>query len=211
MTGGNAYPGYATVNAAGKAEYQWSDYTTETRAPNKPSGSGRVVGAWFAPETFTMDVNLLDGASHRLSLYFVDWDRLGRTQKIEILDAVKGEVLDTRTISRFEGGLYLKWNVKGQIRIRLTKVVGLNVLVNALFFDPASKVSGTSAPGGMVSGNFQMQINGTPGERFEVYASDDLVQWTNISTVVLPGATYNFSDSTSQGQIRRFYRAVAVP
>jgi hypothetical protein len=32
ITSGSSYPGYATVNAVGATDYQWSDHTTDSRA-----------------------------------------------------------------------------------------------------------------------------------------------------------------------------------
>ncbi len=211
ITSGSSYPGYATVNAVGTTDYQWNDHTTDSRALDNPSGGGRVIGCWFAANSFTVDINLLDGMTHKLSLYFDDWDQQNRTEKVEILDALSGAVLDTRTIANFTSGIYLRWNVKGQIRVRLTNAGGPNVILNALFFDSSERLSGMSTSGGMVAGSFQLQISGQVGQRFDIYTSDDLVQWRKISNVTLTGSTYNFSESTSQGQPRRFYRAVAAP
>jgi hypothetical protein len=211
MSAGSSYPGYATVNAVGTTDYQWSDHTSDLRALDNPAGGNRIIGCWFAANSFTVDINLLDGMAHKLSLYFDDWDQQSRTEKIEILDALSGAVLDARSISSFEESIYLKWNVKGQIRVRLTNVSGPNVLLNALFFDPLETVSGTSASGGLIEGNFQLEVSGKTGQKFDIYTSNDLVTWTKISSVTLSSSTYNFTDSTSQGQSRRFYRAVAVP
>jgi hypothetical protein len=105
----------------------------------------------------------------------------------------------------------VSWNVKGQIRVRVTKIAGSNALVNGVFFDNSPKLSGTSTSGKVVSGSFQLHVTGETGQRFDIFASDDLTHWTKISTITLPAETYDFSDSTSQGQPRRFYRAVAVP
>ena len=101
--------------------------------------------------------------------------------------------------------------MKGQIRVRLTNVSGPNVLLNALFFDPLDVVRGTSSSGGLVEGNFQLEVSGQKGQKFDIYTSNNLITWTKISSLTLSSSTYNFTDSTSQGQTRRFYRAVAVP
>ncbi|HTG45827.1 MAG TPA: fibronectin type III domain-containing protein, partial [Verrucomicrobiae bacterium] len=211
ITSGSSYPGYATVNAVGKTDYQWSDYTTDSRALDKASGSGRVIGCWSSPTSFTIDVNFLDGMNHKLSLYFVDWDRTGRVQHIEVSDSLSGTTLDERTIDNFGRGLYVSWSLKGQVRIRITNVSGSNALVNGLFFDPTDTASATSTAGGVVGGTFQLMVNGIAGQKFDIFASDNLFTWTKITTVTLPTPVYHFSDSTSQGQSRRFYRAVAAP
>jgi hypothetical protein len=63
----------------------------------------------------------------------------------------------------------------------------------------------------MSSGNFELRITGTAGEKFDVYSSADLRTWTKISTVTLSGSSYDFVDNTSTGTALRFYRAVAAP
>jgi hypothetical protein len=151
-----------------------------------------VIGCWFAPSSFTVDINLLDGMTHKLSLYFDDWDQRNRTEKVEILDALSGAVLDTRTITNFTSGVYLRWNVKGQIRVRLTNAGGPNVILNGLFFDSSARVAACQASGGIVAGNFQLQISGQDGTAVRDYASDDLIQWTKISSVTLHGSDLQF-------------------
>ena len=37
-------------------------------------GSGRIAACWYSPTSFTVDVNLTDGQTHDLELYFLDWD-----------------------------------------------------------------------------------------------------------------------------------------
>jgi hypothetical protein len=214
ISGGSSYPGYATVDGVGKTDYQWSDHTSDARALANPAAGNRVIGCWFAANTFNIDVNLIDGTWHKLALYFVDWDQLNRTEKIELLDMQTGAVLDTRTVSNFLPGIYLQWNVKGQVRFRLTSQNGSNVIVNGLFFDASDVVAQatpSSLSGGVVGGNFQLVVNGQTGQKFDIYASNDLVTWTKVSTISLTTKSYNFSDNTAQGQPRRFYRAVAVP
>src|SRR5207248_1594584 len=83
-----------------------------------------------------VDVNLTDGQSHRLALYALDWDRLGRSERVDVLDASSGAVLDTRTLSSFGGGQYLVWNLSGHVQLRLTNLAGQNAVLSGLFFDP---------------------------------------------------------------------------
>jgi hypothetical protein len=43
-------------------------------------------------------------------------------------------VLDTRTISGFSNGIYMFWNLKGNVIIRITLIGGGNVVVSGIFF-----------------------------------------------------------------------------
>jgi hypothetical protein len=214
-TSGASLPGYATVNVVGAPPYQWSDWNTETRALQNAANNGRVASAWYADNSFSIDLNFIDGQTHKLSLYFCDWDRGGRSQKVEVLDGVTGAVLDTRNLSNFENGIYLSWNVKGLIRVRVTKLGGPNVLVNALFFDPASGSaggSGSQVGGTLVNGKFSLRINGSIGQKYDIYYTENFTDWTKLSTVTLLSPILDFLDTTSNNGPRlRFYRAALVP
>jgi len=79
-------------------------------------------------------VNLTDGKSHPLALYFLDWDSSGRAESIQIVDANTGQVLDTRSVSGFSGGQYLNWNVSGHVVIKIAVTGGTNAAVSGVFF-----------------------------------------------------------------------------
>lgn len=215
-TSGASLPGYATVNVVGAPPYQWSDWTQETRALQNAANNGRVASCWYSDNSFTVDLNFIDGQPHKLSLYFVDWDRTGRSQKVEVLDGNSGAVLDTRTISNFQNGVYLSWNVKGLIRIRLTRLAGNNVVLNGLFFDPASGSADSgggsgSIDAGIVAGKVNLRLNGFIGQQYEIYYTENLSSWTKLTTVTLVAPILDFLDTSATGRQLRFYRAAAVP
>lgn len=210
MTGSTSYPGYATVTAAGKTDHYWQSETSDARALQVTTG-GRVAGCWYSTTSFSMNFSFLDGQSHKLSLYFLDWDRLGRAQKVEVFDGINGALLDTRTISNFGNGIYLSWNVQGAVRVQVTRLSGPNAVVNGLFFDTATNPGGNTHAGGLISGNFHLQIRGAVGQRFDVYATENLASWSKVTTVTLTEPLHHFVDTTSTGKARRFYRAVAIP
>jgi hypothetical protein len=214
-TSGASMPGYATMNVSGGAPYQWSDWNQETRALQNAANNGRVASCWFADDSFTADFNFIDGQTHKLTLYFCDWDRSNRSQRIEILDSASGSVLDTRNINNFQNGIYLSWNVKGSIRVRVTKTAGNNVVLNGIFFDPPTGSAGGSTAsqlnGGIVAGKFNIKINGSIGQRFEIFYTENLTTWTKLTTVTLVAPILDFVDTTATGRPQRFYRAAALP
>ena len=75
----------------------------------------------------------------------VDWDGLGRSQRVDILDAASLAVLDTRTMSNFQGGQSLTWSLTGRVKIRVTLTSGANAVVSGLFFNASSGPSPASA------------------------------------------------------------------
>ncbi len=216
IANGTSYPGYVTVSPSGKDDYQWDDSSSDVRALQKTTDGNRIAACWYSTSSFTVDFNVVDGNSHKLSLYFLDWDRSGRSQTVELLDASSGAVLDSQSVSNFGEGTYLSWNVKGAVRARITKQSGSNAVLMGAFFDPA----GSSNSGGSGSttkivysgGQMHVQISGEAGQKFDIYASDNLTSWINIATVTLTGSTYDFVDSSSStGKTLRFYRASVAP
>lgn len=152
---GNAasYPSYANVTPAGKFDYTWSTSTNNIRALQKASSTDRVIATWYAPVSFSIRMNLTDGLKHRVALYAVDWDTTARTEKFDIIDTVTGVVLNSQTLSQFNGGTYLVWDLAGNITIRVTHLAGNNAVIMGLFFDPTPVFTIASlAPG--ASANF---------------------------------------------------------
>ena len=82
--------------------------------------------------------DLTDGQSHDLELYFLDWDSTARSEQVQISNAATGAVLDTETVSSFHCGVYLNWQVSGNVVITITKLAGANAVLSGLFFDPTS-------------------------------------------------------------------------
>ena len=119
---GNAasLPSYATVTPSGQASYTWAASTTDPRALQDASGSGRIAACWYSATSFTVDVNLTDGQTHDLELYFLDWDSTARSETVQISNASTGAVLNTETVTSFHSGVYLDWAVSGNVDITVT-------------------------------------------------------------------------------------------
>ena len=100
------YPPYAQVVTTGNGSYVWDTSPTDVRALQRAVGSGRVAATWVADNTFDIDVNVTDGQVHQVAIYCMDWDSTERVQRIDVLNAITGAVLDTRTINGFNGGQY---------------------------------------------------------------------------------------------------------
>jgi hypothetical protein len=99
---------------------------------------GRKSATWFSSSGMKFDVDLRDGKAHQVALYCVDWATNERAQTMDVLDAVTGKVLDSRSISKFAGGQYVVWNLSGHTTIRVTRTGGPDAVVSALLFDRAS-------------------------------------------------------------------------
>ncbi|WP_165073350.1 right-handed parallel beta-helix repeat-containing protein [Paludisphaera rhizosphaerae] len=138
-------PSYAAVSMSGQSDYTWASSTSDPRALQKADGSDGVAAAWYSGSDFTIDVDLTDGQTHRVSLYMADWDSSIRSQRIDVLDAATGALLDSRTVSSFHDGLYLQWNVSGHVLFRVVRLGAANAVVQGLFFDSAPGSSTTAS------------------------------------------------------------------
>jgi hypothetical protein len=108
--------------------------TSDVRALQKAANpADRVAGVWFNWGTFTVDLNFTDQAQHQLAIYCLDWDTNFRSQTVDVLDS-NNNLLNSQSISSFNGGVYLVWNVSGHVKLRFTLNGGLNPVVSGLFF-----------------------------------------------------------------------------
>lgn len=130
-----SYPGYSQVSRVGLAAWTWQPTTEDVRALRKVSAAGRIASAWYDDYTLTISLGIIDGKRHQVAIYLLDWDYGGRMQKVEILNAETDAVLDSRTATNFSGGQYLAWNISGRVKLRLTRMAGINTVCSGIFFD----------------------------------------------------------------------------
>jgi len=138
-----AYPAYAQVNIASQFAGTWNSSTSDIRALQKGASSDRIASLWGAWSSFTIDVNITDGGTHQIALYCLDWDSTLRSERIDVVDATNGLVLDSRTVSGFNSGQYLIWNVSGHVTFRITWLGGANAVVSGVFFGGSSSAAAT--------------------------------------------------------------------
>jgi subtilisin family serine protease len=130
-----AYPPYTQFMSSGAFSYVWAPSTQDPRALELPDGADRVASTWYG-DAFRFDLNLVDGVSHRVAVYMVDWDADSRSQTVEVIDRASGAVLDVRTVQSFINGQFLVWNVSGEVAFRITRTSGVNAVISGIFFDP---------------------------------------------------------------------------
>jgi hypothetical protein len=130
-------PAFAKVDVDTPYRWTWSDPASDTRAVLKDnSASARVAACWYeANGSFNVTVELSDGNAHRVALYMLDWDSGARRQKVEVYDAISGNLIDSRAVTDLYGGEYLVWNVRGKVRFKLVRTSGWNAVLSGVFID----------------------------------------------------------------------------
>jgi Bacterial Ig domain len=127
-------PAYASFAVQNQLNNTWASSTSDPRALQNGSNTGRIASTWYSSSSFNFDVNFSDGNSHQFALYALDWDSTTRAESIQIVDANSGVVLDTRNISLFHNGIYLIWNLSGHVKINVTFTGGSNATISGAFF-----------------------------------------------------------------------------
>jgi len=153
-------PSYATVTPSSNSYWVWAYSFIDPRALQKSSSqSDRVAATWYNNASFSVDVKIADGKTHQLALYAVDWDMVGRAERIDVLDAATSTVLDTRTLSSFVSGQYLVWNVSGHVTVRFTCTAGLNAVLSGIFFGGSAATGGTGTAAAFLKTDISTQGN----------------------------------------------------
>ena len=130
-------PSYVQISAYQNSGLVWAVSTSDTRGLQKATGTDRFAGAWRNASEFYFFLKFNDAAAHEVSFYFVDWERAGRQQKVDVFDQGTGNLLHSQTISNFGEGLYLTYNLKGNVRVRVSRIAGPDSVMSAILFDPA--------------------------------------------------------------------------
>ena len=119
------YPAYATVTPSGKADYVWAAQPdTDARALQRGVAAGRIAACWYSGSSFNVDVNLTDQATHRVTVYLLDWDARNRVTRIDVLDASTQQVLATQTAPAHTQGVHMVWDLRGHVTLRFTRLGG---------------------------------------------------------------------------------------
>jgi len=140
-------PSYVQMNYINGAEHVWVPKTTDVQALQEPTGDTRVAAQRAAGLHEIIDLNMADGNSHDVALYIVDWDRVGRWAAVDVIDPGSRKVLDSRNVTSFGNGRYLKYRISGHVQFRITNVwtkrytASPDAGFSGIFFDPTGTAS----------------------------------------------------------------------
>jgi hypothetical protein len=145
----SSIPSYAQLTTSNATTVVWSNSTSAVQALKKatPGATSNIAACWHnSTGPFSININFTDGQTHGLSIYALDWDQAGRSERVDVIDPFTGIVLDSRTISSFNGGVYLSWAIKGQVELLVTPLTGPDAVISGVFFDSfnSAKYAGTN-------------------------------------------------------------------
>jgi hypothetical protein len=137
-----ALPAYvASVTPTGASVSDFAPGTDDPRALRQAAvaSAARTAGYWSSATSLSLHVAMADSSMHTIALYAVDFDNQGRSEQVDLIDDVTGQVLDTRTLTNFQNGTYLTWSVAGSVTLRVTNLSGsADAVVSGLFFGSGS-------------------------------------------------------------------------
>jgi hypothetical protein len=119
---------------AGAREWIWTRATTLSQALLYPDTRSSIASCYYSDTNFTVTVQFSDRNPHQVAFYFLDWDVNGRVQRVERLDPA-GNVLESTDLRAFERGVYLVFNATGELRLRITRLTGVNAVFSGVFLD----------------------------------------------------------------------------
>jgi Ca2+-binding RTX toxin-like protein len=131
-----AYPSYAVASVTGAATQVGESPSIDERGLLVADGSARLVAAWHAQPSLTIDLQFTDGLAHQVSLYALDWDDAGRAEQVQVFDAENGSLLLSTDLREFSGGKFLKLRLAGHVQIRVTSLTESDAVLSGIFFDP---------------------------------------------------------------------------
>lgn len=136
-------PAYASLTLSNSISVTWQKPSTSAAALQMVTETGRIASAWTNAGAFSIQVSLLDGAYHAMSLYFLDGSDgtapgNGRAQLLEIFDQASGDLLRSETVADFASGRYRTYLLRGQVTVRLTALNAGGAVLSGIFFDAPS-------------------------------------------------------------------------
>jgi hypothetical protein len=119
----------------------WSDDARALPHPDSKRLRERRLGALSTNgpipcrQSFTVDIDSSQSKEYELTLYMVDWNRLGGQQAVEVLDLKTGDILaPVMFVENFEEGCLLRVKCDRSVRLRFCSVYKYEALLSALFF-----------------------------------------------------------------------------
>jgi hypothetical protein len=119
--GDESLPPYIDIRYIGGEESIWSYSSTDQRALQRAhQPEDRMIAQRSTPIHEIVEVMIDDDSAIDVALYFVDWDNQQRQMIIDAVCANTNHAIHTVILKDIEGGVYLRYRMKGRIQFRFT-------------------------------------------------------------------------------------------
>jgi hypothetical protein len=209
-------PSYSKLNPINETEQVLNDYATDPRALLKVQGqfssTERVESYYAALSSMSFQVNTSDNLTHRIALYFCDYNNTGASVTVNALDTPTGNVLNTQVLASYAGGVYLIYNYQGTITFQVVNNVQTAfppaATLAALFWGgsggpptggstgPAPTITITTPGAGTVSGT--VSISSSISDSATITGVQYKYNGSNLGAVQTIGPNYTYSWNTTQ-------------
>jgi Spherulation-specific family 4 len=187
----------ASVSLLQGSRYQWAANTTDARALQSPDGTTRSASTYYDWNQLQLKMSFPAAYSGNLHLYALDWDSLGRRERI----TVNGQTAELA--SDFSKGAWVSFPISvaagGTVTITVDRLAGPNAVLSGIFLGdagapPAPAVA--SAPQGAwvnAVGSAGYDLGGWNG-------STDLQSLPNASLSTEQASRYTWAASTADSR-----------
>jgi hypothetical protein len=90
---------FAQVKLGEQLANIWAVLSADTSALETADSDSGQVAAWFASPSFTADLNFIERDLYQLMLELLNWYNTSRSDQLDALDAVTGQMLGTQMVS----------------------------------------------------------------------------------------------------------------
>jgi len=122
------------INVWGHNNHVWQNPSTDPSALQHAYTSGRAAAAWTNANYIDFRLWFEDTAVHRVAIYCLDYEGLGRSQRIQMFNSA-GQAVSGTTISNFQEGVYALFDVQGAVTFRVQKLGPGSAVVSGIFSD----------------------------------------------------------------------------
>lgn len=133
----------ASVVASGTTNHAWeaagsTAVANDPRAVAKPTPFARAAACWKGNGSYTITLtNPADQDIHTLHAYFLDWDNQQRRMRLDVrsADGANSLIKHQTNVYDFNGGTWLTFRFKGNIKIDSVATGGPDAVISAFCFD----------------------------------------------------------------------------
>jgi hypothetical protein len=116
-----ALPADVKISYLGGVPATWSADTPDPRALQRKSAPAqRSIAQLSSPIHEAVEIAMDRATPREVAFYFVDWDRKQRQMIVDAVCTNTHHAMDTRILTKFTDGVYLRYRVTGRVQFRFT-------------------------------------------------------------------------------------------